>query len=577
MKDIKESKLKEPKKVATTGNEKKENKETKIYGNYNHVVSNEKIQDLIIFKKSSEGEPFNGEIISNLKSYDSDNKNFRGNLEKISEGVDEISENRDLIIKSFEKDVSLNQYEYQNKNLNEKKYNKKIQQNVILNNENVENYFEYKYNKSDFDGFQKEPKKEKKELSEFGTILLKEWYSDYSCDSEGSFNVSFEKLGYQKKKEIYDDIMDLLSQIINYINENTNLQNDPNYFPEEELVNHLKDLIKAKKEILNEIQLKEKYIFYKRDKNEEEDYSDPVFALKINYTENIFNIKEKIYEDIAKELLYFISKIYFHNFLYSEFYNMFRKTLKNYQMILLMEKMMENNEKEKNNSLENSIVIITFIDETIKNEKIFFLENTDNDLKTDKNYISFMEKNDLNDNNMKIYIDDKKYTFEKYFVPKNKGIEKITLSFKKNIISCRNMFYKCNYLAYINLSSLNSSEITDMSNMFYGCDSLININLKNNNNNNNNLKNISNIFYGCYNLIEINLSSFNTQNVTNMSYMFYGCKSLIFLNLSNFYLKYCSNFRNIVDQRMELIFIKFNKNYIHNFKAADLTINSIII
>ena len=191
MKDIKESKGKEAKEVTTIGNEKKENKETKIYGNNIHVVSNEKIEDPIIFQKSSEGESFNGKIISNLKSYDSDNKNFRGNLEKISEGVDEISENRDLIIKSFEKDVSLNQYEYQNKNLNEKKYNKKIQQNVILNNENVENYFEYKYNKSDFDGFQKEPKKEKKELSEFGTILLKEWYSDYSCDSEGSFNVSF--------------------------------------------------------------------------------------------------------------------------------------------------------------------------------------------------------------------------------------------------------------------------------------------------------------------------------------------------------------------------------------------------
>ena len=34
---------------------------------------------------------------------------------------------------------------------------------------------------------------------------------------------------------------------------------------------------------------------------------------------------------------------------------------------------------------------------------------------------------------------------------------------------------------------------------------------------------MSGMFYNCENLTELNLSSFNTNNVTNMSGMFYSC------------------------------------------------------
>ena len=42
------------------------------------------------------------------------------------------------------------------------------------------------------------------------------------------------------------------------------------------------------------------------------------------------------------------------------------------------------------------------------------------------------------------------------------------------------------------------------------------------------------MFSGCISLTTINLSNLNTQNVTNVSYMFSGCLSLTNVDLSNF-------------------------------------------
>ena len=42
------------------------------------------------------------------------------------------------------------------------------------------------------------------------------------------------------------------------------------------------------------------------------------------------------------------------------------------------------------------------------------------------------------------------------------------------------------------------------------------------------------MFAQCYSLKTLDLSSFNTSKVTNMSWMFFYCYSLQFLDLSNF-------------------------------------------
>ena len=42
------------------------------------------------------------------------------------------------------------------------------------------------------------------------------------------------------------------------------------------------------------------------------------------------------------------------------------------------------------------------------------------------------------------------------------------------------------------------------------------------------------MFFGCSSLTELNISNLNTHNVTNMSFMFNGCENLKEINISNF-------------------------------------------
>ena len=62
------------------------------------------------------------------------------------------------------------------------------------------------------------------------------------------------------------------------------------------------------------------------------------------------------------------------------------------------------------------------------------------------------------------------------------------------------------YLKSVDLSNLDTSNVTDMSRMFWGC----------------------------YNLTELDVSSFDTSNVTDMSGMFWGCRNLTALDVSSF-------------------------------------------
>ena len=45
------------------------------------------------------------------------------------------------------------------------------------------------------------------------------------------------------------------------------------------------------------------------------------------------------------------------------------------------------------------------------------------------------------------------------------------------------------------------------------------------------------MFYHCENLLNLDLSSFITNNVTNMSEMFYHCNNLKYKNISKIYIK----------------------------------------
>jgi len=102
----------------------------------------------------------------------------------------------------------------------------------------------------------------------------------------------------------------------------------------------------------------------------------------------------------------------------------------------------------------------------------------------------------------------------------------------QKVTNMQYMFNNCSNLVSIDLSSLNIQNVTNMNGMFCGCKNLINIDLSFMNTQN--VTNMENMFYNCNNLINIDLTHFNTQNVTNMQGMFYNCSNLINIDLSSF-------------------------------------------
>lgn len=139
---------------------------------------------------------------------------------------------------------------------------------------------------------------------------------------------------------------------------------------------------------------------------------------------------------------------------------------------------------------------------------------------------------------------------EKYFLNKNAGsgpgtldgmfasftnmesIEGLELIDTREAISMEKMFYDCQKLESLNLSSFNTSNVTSMKEMFCGCKSLRNLDVSGFNT----AKVISmcKMFCNCTKLQNIDLSNFNTSKTTHFWQMFEGCGGLQSLDLRNF-------------------------------------------
>ena len=100
------------------------------------------------------------------------------------------------------------------------------------------------------------------------------------------------------------------------------------------------------------------------------------------------------------------------------------------------------------------------------------------------------------------------------------------------VTSMAEMFAGCYRLISLDLSNLDTSNVKDMSGMFYDCGHLTKLNLSKFNTTN--VECMSDMFRGCERLTALDLSNFDTSKVTNMAYMFCGCRSLTALGLSNF-------------------------------------------
>ena len=120
-----------------------------------------------------------------------------------------------------------------------------------------------------------------------------------------------------------------------------------------------------------------------------------------------------------------------------------------------------------------------------------------------ENYIKkYSEVKNINKNlfeeNIEIYVNDKKIKFAFKYIIKDSNEIKVKFKFRKLLTNTSYMFSECSSLNSIDLSSFNTTNVNNMSFMFDGCSSLK----------------------------SIDLSSFNTTNVNNMKSMFFNCSYL---------------------------------------------------
>ena len=135
------------------------------------------------------------------------------------------------------------------------------------------------------------------------------------------------------------------------------------------------------------------------------------------------------------------------------------------------------------------------------------------------------------------------------------------------VTDMRGLFQGCKNLTSLNVSSFNTSNVQHMDAMFKGCSSLTSLDLSNFNTSNvvsmgYYVRVFSNsgswgqvqhsghdwdggMFMNCSGLTSLNLSSFNTSKVTNMCKMFCNCKQLTFLDLSNFDMTLVDRYKKI--------------------------------
>ena len=196
------------------------------------------------------------------------------------------------------------------------------------------------------------------------------------------------------------------------------------------------------------------------------------------------------------------------------------------------------------------------------NKIIYFLDNT-------KKHDNLKE---LNENNVKLYINEKEYKYTKCFKPDKEGIYKIKLLIFINMTNFSYIFYNCERIKEIRFTNFNSNKATDMSYMFTDChniSTLPDISKWNTNN----VTNMNQLFSGCSNLSTLpDISKWKTNNVINMGSMFNHCSILSKLpdiskwnttNVANMSSMFsgCSNLSTLPD------ISKWNTNNVTNMKC----------
>ena len=106
------------------------------------------------------------------------------------------------------------------------------------------------------------------------------------------------------------------------------------------------------------------------------------------------------------------------------------------------------------------------------------------------------------------------------------------------------MFNACGRLTSLDVSKFDTSKVTDMDGMFQDCTSLTSLDVSNFDTSN--VTDMSGMFAYCDNLTNLDVSKFDTSQVTNMSLMFSGC-SITSLDVSKFDTSKVTNMSNMFD------------------------------
>ena len=202
------------------------------------------------------------------------------------------------------------------------------------------------------------------------------------------------------------------------------------------------------------------------------------------------------------------------------------KKINNELIIIKCDKFQNNNLKENKlneNKLLKNEIICTYNKKEY--EISLFHDYSDSDYwdyEYKKYYIE--GRNNINGNNIEIYINNKKIEFNYKYKSNEKGYIKVKFIFNKLLTSTFCMFKGCSSLESIDLSSFKTTYVNNMYGMFSGCSSLKSIDLSSLNTSN--VHNMRCMFYRCSSLKSLDLSSFDTTNVNNMDCIFDGCYSL---------------------------------------------------
>ncbi|EQA5415609.1 BspA family leucine-rich repeat surface protein [Enterococcus faecalis] len=103
------------------------------------------------------------------------------------------------------------------------------------------------------------------------------------------------------------------------------------------------------------------------------------------------------------------------------------------------------------------------------------------------------------------------------------------------VTSMEGMFSGCSSLSSLDVSKFNTSQVTSMTSMFNGCSSLSSLDVSNFVTGA--VTSMINMFNGCSSLSSLDVSKFNTSAVTSMESMFAGCSGLTRLDVSKFVTK----------------------------------------